>query len=475
MIKRIWILLYLLFIISAAHAQTRGDTVKDIEQIFNRYKAKKPGCQLAVSRNGKVIFSRAWGMADLEHQAPLSTSSVIEAGSVSKQFTAAAILLLEQQGKLSLDDDIHKYIPELPDYGTPVTLRQMMHHTSGLKDWGSLMALSDWPRGTRIYSNADVLSIMSRQHTLNHKPGDEFLYSNSNYVLFAIITERVSGQSLADYTRIHIFEPAGMNHTSWRTDIKKIVPNRAIAYGKNEGAYFTDMPNENVYGNGGLLTTAEDLLRWNTYYQSGKLGAPSLLPAQLATVPLNNGSSNNYAAGLRVNSYNGQQIITHDGATAAYRALLEYYSSSGISVAWLANTAEFDGAPDGTSELRDLLLKKEAFEPNEKNTRFAKAGNTSGAVAEEKLFVLTGQALQEYTGEYYSEEVDSKLAISLIDGKLIITRYSKARFALTPTHKDAFDIANSKVRVDFERDQSKQVRFLKFTTIKVKNVSFKKM
>ena len=135
-----------------------------------------------------MIFSRSWGMADLEHGVTLTNESVIEAGSVSKQFTAAAILLLEQQGKLSLNDDVRKYVPELPDYGTPITLRHMMQHTSGLKDWGSIAGIAGWPRSTKTYNNDDALYIISRQKTLNHKPGDEFLYSNSNYNLFAIIS-----------------------------------------------------------------------------------------------------------------------------------------------------------------------------------------------------------------------------------------------------------------------------------------------
>jgi CubicO group peptidase (beta-lactamase class C family) len=189
-------------------AQSWQDTVSKIEKLFARYKPSNPGAQLAISRNGKVIFSKAWGMADLEHNSPLTTESVTEAGSVSKQFTAAAILLLEQQGKLSLDDNVRKHIPEMPDYGYPITLRQMMQHKSGLKDWGAIAGIAGWPRSTKTYNNEDALYIICNQKTLNHKPGDEFLYSNSNYNLFAFIVQRVSGMSLADFTKKNIFEPA---------------------------------------------------------------------------------------------------------------------------------------------------------------------------------------------------------------------------------------------------------------------------
>ncbi|HEX6170480.1 MAG TPA: serine hydrolase domain-containing protein, partial [Chitinophagaceae bacterium] len=231
--KKLYLFIILLNACLVGKAQSWQDTVSQIEKLFARYKPGKPGAQLAISRNGKIIFSKAWGMADLEHNVPLTTESITEAGSVSKQFTAAAILLLEQQGKLSLDDDLRKYVPELPDYGYKISLRHMMQHKSGLKDWGAVAAIAGWPRTTKTYNNEDALYIISNQKTLNHKPGDEYIYSNSNYNLFAIIVQRVSGMSLAEYTRKYIFEPAGMKHTQWRDNYKRIVPNRAIAYSRS--------------------------------------------------------------------------------------------------------------------------------------------------------------------------------------------------------------------------------------------------
>ncbi|MEP7322062.1 MAG: serine hydrolase domain-containing protein [Saprospiraceae bacterium] len=355
--KKLFFLLVLCFIKHAGTSQSWQDTVMLIEKAFERYKQTNPGAQLAISRNGNIIFSNAWGMADLEHHVSLTKESVIEAGSVSKQFTAAAMLLLEQQGKLSMGDDVRKYIPELRNYGTVITLRHMMQHTSGIKDWGSIAGIAGWPRTTKTYSNDDALLIISRQKTLNNKPGDEYIYSNSNYNLFAIIVERVSGMSLAEFTSIHIFEPAGMKHTEWRNDFKKIVLNRAIAYSKNGDAYFTDMPNEYVYGNGGLLTTAEDLVAWNNYYLNGKLGNPSLLPRQLSTTPFNNGKLHTYGAGLVIDSTRGWRSITHSGATAAYRSYLQHYPDLGLTIAWLSNTSEFDNGPNVTNAIRDLFVK----------------------------------------------------------------------------------------------------------------------
>ena len=260
--KRSYFLSLFLGIFLTGEAQSWQDTVTRIESYFARYKPGGPGAQLAISRNGQIIFSKAWGMADLEHNVPLTTQSITEAGSVSKQFTAGAILLLEQQGKLSLDDDVRKYVPEVPDYGHKISIRQMIQHKSGLKDWGAIASIAGWPRTTKTYNNEDALYIISNQKTLNHRPGDEYIYSNSNYQLLAIIVQRVSGLSLAEYTRKYIFEPAGMKNTQWRDNYKRIVPNRAIAYSRSASGYQTNMPNEYVYGNGGLLTTAEDLLIW---------------------------------------------------------------------------------------------------------------------------------------------------------------------------------------------------------------------
>lgn len=406
--KKIFSFILIVLFHLPVNSQSWPDTLAQIEKIMERYKPASPGCQLAISCNGQVIYSKAFGMADLEHNVPLTTQSIIEAGSVSKQFTAAAILLLEQEGKLSLDDDVRKYVPELPDYGKKITLRHMMQHSSGLKDWGSIAAVAGWPRSSKTYNNQDALHIISRQQTLNHAPGDSYVYSNSNYNLFAIITERVSGKSLAEFCRIHIFEPAGMKYTEWRDNYKKIVPNRAIAYEKQGNDYFTAMPNEYVYGNGGLLTTAEDLLRWNDYYLNGKLGSPSLLWKQLATGVYNNGRQGSYAAGLMIDSVRGWKLITHSGATAGYRANLDHFPELDLSIAWLSNSSEMDRPPGSpVNAIRNLFTKnkQETFRPVKPDT-----------------FVIAPAVLKTYEGWYMQTITGDGVKLSVIDGKLINNR-----------------------------------------------------
>ena len=244
----------------------------------------------------------------------------------------------------------------MPDYGTPIKIRHLLHHSSGIRDWGSIAELAGWPRTTKTYRNEDALEIMVRQKTLNNKPGDEFVYSNSNFTLQAIIVERVSGISLAEFSNINIFTPAGMTHTQWRDNFKKIVPNRAIAYEKKDGTYLTDMPNEYVYGHGGLLTTTEDLCKWVEFYSSAKLGGPSFLKKQIVTDNFNDGSRNVYAAGLRIVKAKGYDVYRHNGATASYRASLEYFPEVGLSIAGLSNTSEFDSSYDAFSQLEDIFL-----------------------------------------------------------------------------------------------------------------------
>ncbi|MGH7555229.1 MAG: serine hydrolase domain-containing protein, partial [Longimicrobiales bacterium] len=200
-------------------AQNAVDSAAKVDALFARWNSTEtPGCAVGVARDGRTILSRSYGMADLEHDVSSTPATIYEAGSVTKQFTAAAIQLLAAQGKLSLDDEVRKYIPELPDYGVPLTIRHMMTHTSGLRDWGSIAGIAGWPRTTRAHTHAHVLDIVSRQRALNFTPGSEHSYSNTGYNLQAVIVERVSGMSLGEFTRQQLFQPLGMTSTQWRDD-----------------------------------------------------------------------------------------------------------------------------------------------------------------------------------------------------------------------------------------------------------------
>ena len=410
------LLLFLMSACGVSLAQSREDTVSRIEQLFSRYKADIPGCQFVISRHGRTIFSKAWGMADLEHNAALTTQSPIEIGSVSKQFTAACILLLEQQGKLSLDDDVRKYIPELPDYGRPITIRSMIHHLSGLKDWEAIVLMAGQPVGARVYDNDDVLDILCRQHTLSNKPGDEYLYSNSNYNLLAMVVKRASGMDLAEFSRKYIFEPAGMTHTRWRDNFREVVPGRAVAYEYRNHQYFADMPYENAYGNGGMLSTAEDLSAWNNYYWSGKLGRPSLLSRQLEPGRLNSGDTTTFAAGFDHNTYRGWQRVGMGGNTGGYGCGLVYFPDFGLSFAFITNTSQDMG--NVVDEVMNLFIKDKPV------------GTQMGAPSSKDTAVsVAATVLDRYTGWYTNSRTGDALQLILKNGKLAA---SNAGFRIAP-------------------------------------------
>ena len=396
--KRILLFITLIFLFSTVKAQSWNDTLKAINNIFSRYQPYNPGGQLSISRNGKIIFSKAWGLADIEHQIPYSTETVTEAGSISKQFTAAAILLLEQQGKLSLTDNVHKYIPELPEYGSNITVGNLLYHTSGLREWSSLAAITGWPRTTKAYRNEDVLRLICLQTKLNNIPGTEFIYSNSNYLLLAIIIERISGKSLPEFTSEYILKPAGMIHTSWRDSYRKIVPNRGIAYSKKGAHYEINMPFESVYGPGGMITTTEDLLKWTDFYSSGKLGGPGFLQKQLNIEPLSGGTETNYAAGLFIIETRGKTKVFHDGQTASYTGIVEKFPQISLSIAWLSNTTEFkDSLLTGVHALEKLFIKDTAKVTSEQETNMSP---------------VPGSINKKYAGWYSYDKTDQGIKIT---------------------------------------------------------------
>ena len=424
------LLLYFLLLLSTTClSQTRQDTLTLIDKAMSIYLPQNPGSQLSIKRNGEIIFSKAYGMADLEHDVPLTLKSKIEAGSVSKQFTAAAILILEQQGKLSLNDDVRKYIPELPYYGIVIKLEQLIHHTSGLRDWGSVAEVAGWGRTTKTYTNDDALEIIKAQKILNNVPGAEFIYSNSNYNLLAIIVQRVSGQSLAEFTQQNIFIPAGMTNTEWRDNHNRIVKDRAIAYVLTKNGYETLMPNEDAYGNGGLLSTTEDLLKWNDFFLRGKLGTPSLLSNQTKIEKFNNGKMNDYGAGLFIQKFKGQTLIQHGGATAGYRAFLEIYPDIDLSVAFLSNTSQFD-----TSKISLVNVLRNVF-ITENNISKVNASGGELTVAPSRL--------NAYAGWYKNNRDGSGLNLEIKNNDLFV-----GNTRLIPKSENQFKIINSQMLVE---------------------------
>jgi CubicO group peptidase (beta-lactamase class C family) len=305
--------------------------------IAKAYVAPGPGCAVAVSLNGDTVFEKAYGLAEIEHNVPNTPHTIFESGSVAKQFTAAALVLLQQEGKLKLEDPVRKYIPELPDYGVPLTIRQLLNHTAGIRDWGSVMSLTGAGRGDRVITQALALDVITHQRGLDFTPGSEYSYSNSGYNLAATIVERVSKQTFADFSAERLFKPLGMADSAVRDDYRRLVPRRAQAYSRQgTGPWRLDMPFMNVYGNGGILTTVGDWIKWNAMLDSRSLGT-ALVDAMETQGVLNDGRKIVYALGLEVGTYKGVKVVSHGGATAGYQTYLARYPEKRVSVAVMCN------------------------------------------------------------------------------------------------------------------------------------------
>jgi len=488
-----------------ASAQSVAEPATQIDPIFAKFNSDAaPGCAIAVERPGQPVLTRAYGMADLEHGIRNTADTVFEAGSVSKQFTAAAVLALVDAGKLKLDADVRTIIPELPDYGRVITVDQLLNHTSGLRDWGAVLGLAGWPRTTRTNSQKDFLFVAARQKALNFEPGAESSYTNTGYNLLTEIVSRISGKSLAEFSRETFFAPLGMTHTQWRDNFRRVVPGRAQAYDSKNGGYEQDMPFEDAYGNGGLLTTVGDLLIWNRALDSGKLGA--FVTTKLAErSTLRDGRKITYGRGLFNYSFKGADEIAHSGATAGYRAWLGRYPAHRLSVALLCNAANAD-----TGMGRKVAA---LFLPGQSDAEVAKpmpAGlfvdqasgtpldaarfraNDSRIVSEDRI-ELTGRdgnvsvflrtapveaaavKLADYAGLYASDEVGAAYSITPGADGLTWRIHERPDFVqvLKPVYRDAFQGEGATFR--FQRGAGGKVTALTVSVERARNVRFARL
>jgi CubicO group peptidase (beta-lactamase class C family) len=385
------------------------DVEAQVDRVFAKWNtATTPGCAVGAAVGGKPVLAKAYGMADLEHDVKNAPETIFEAGSVSKQFTAASVLLLAREGKLSLDDPVKKYIPELPDAASSILIRHMLNHTSGLRDWGSVEAIAGWPRTSRVYTHAHVLEIVGRQHALNFPPGTRWSYSNTGYNLSTVIVARVSGTAFPEFTRQRLFAPLGMTHTSWRDDHTRIVKNRAVAYDDEKDGFHTDMPFEQVYGNGGLLTTVGDLLKWNENFVTPRVGDAAFVEQQQQPGRFNDGRAHNYALGLTVGMHKGVREVEHSGATAGYRAHLARYPDQHVSVAVLCNVSSGE-ATQYASAVADLFLGD-------------RLQNTPAPAA---TYTLSTGDLDRLAGVYRNTETGMSLELSRDQDGLRAQRYGR--------------------------------------------------
>ena len=423
---------------AAGAAQVDPAIAARVDDIFEQWSTEtSPGCAVGVTQNGETLLERAYGMADLEWGIPNTPETIFEGGSVSKQFAAAAVNLLVLDGTLSLDDDVRRWVPELPDYGHTITLHHLMTHTSGLRDWGSVASISGWGREDRAHDHDDIVDILSRQTRLNFEPGLEYSYSNSGYNLLAVVVDRASGMSFADFSKTRLFEPAGMTHTQWRDSHRRIVRGRSSAYNRTDDGWEINRPVEYVHGNGGILTTVRDLGIWNQVLTTGGPWGQEFLALMHKPGVLNDGSEIDYAGGLMLSPLENVQSVTHTGSTAGYRAYLGRFPEQGISIAMLCNASNVSTGGSGGRIARAFL---------------------GDAVQEESApdyrTESEGFDLQPFVGLYREPLTGGPLEITLREGVL----YARST-PLLPLSGSEFQVGSGDRRYVFDRYGSTVVGF----------------
>lgn len=413
---------------------------EQIDAVFGEWdRTDRPGCSLGVYRDGKVLYARGYGMANLEHGIANTPDTVFRIASTSKQFTAAAVALLAEEGALSLDADLHEIFPELPDYGTPPTVRQLVHHTSGVRDYLTLAEVADWGED---YTTEEALRLILAQRELNFPPGERFLYSNSGYFLLSQVVERVTGQTLREWAAEHLFGPLGMSSTHFHDDHTHIVRHRADGYSPSAGGYRIDRTVLDMVGDGGVFTTVEDLARWDRNFVDNRLGGgPELLRSLETPGRLTNGDATDYAFGLSVGEHRGARMISHGGAFVGFRATTNRFPDQHLSVAVLCNVSA--ASPGRMAlEVADLYLA-------ERLAPLPEAEAAAPAAAE------VGEAeLRRLAGHYWNAEEGLVREVALADGRLVYVRSPESRNELAPLGDDRFRMldAPAEVEVRFAAD-----------------------
>jgi CubicO group peptidase (beta-lactamase class C family) len=396
----------------AAIARDQGQALSpaigaEIDKVFSEFdKPGSPGCELGVFRDGAVVYAHGYGEASLEHGTPITARTVFDIGSTSKQFTAFAILLLERDGKLSLNDDIRKHVPELQPMPRPVTVQHLLLHTSGLRDYLTLWSLAGM-KTENWTTQSDAVRLTARQRQPNFPAGEEWLYSNTGYLLLSEIVHRVSGKSLAEFAAERIFQPLGMSHTFYLDDHTRVIPGKAEGYMPHRGGGFSvNMSDFEQTGDGAVQTSIEDLLLWDRNFYAPKVGDSALLTKAQTVGVLNNGKKLDYAAGLMIGTYRGLTTVRHGGSWAGYRAELLRFPQAHTSIACLCNLGSAN--PSNLADrVADVVL----------SARLQPRGVKTDPGSRPAVQVPIGQ-LTALTGIYEPVNAGSYRRIALRDGVL---------------------------------------------------------
>lgn len=449
--KKLKLIRFSIFIILVIGCQSEissisEDTEDQIDAIFSAFDdPAKPGAAVAVVKNGKIIFKKGYGSANLEYGIPVTPSTIFHIASISKQFTVFSILLLESQGKLSFDDDIRTYIPEVPDFGKEITLRHLASHTSGMRDQWNLLAMGGW-RLDDVITKEQVLKLVANQKELNFEPGEEYLYCNTGFTLLAEVVARVSNSSFGEFTQNEIFEPLGMSNTLFYEDHEEIVENRAYSYYSDNSGYKKSVLSYANAGATSLFTTVEDLALWTRNFINPKVGSTEIIEQINELATLNNGETFGGAYGQFVDQYKGLNQIQHGGADAGYRNYLGRFPDQDFAVIVFSNYA-FSNPGGLALETADIFLEEEFIEE-------------STAQAEEELVYvdLANEELNAFTGMYWNEAGLYSREILLRNDTLRYVRGEGNETKLVPTGSNTFSMLDEGpgLRVKFEGENMGQ-------------------
>ena len=419
------------------------ETTDKVDKLFASWdKTTSPGATLAVIRDGRIIYKRGYGMAKIEDGIVMTPDKIFDIGSCSKQFTATCMVMLVRDGKISLDDNVRKYLPELPDYGTPITVRHLLHHTSGLRDYNALLELAGFRGDSDCPTVEEALKVICLQKKLNYAPGAEYSYTNTGFFLLSQIVERVSGKSLNAFAQERIFKPLGMEHTLFQDDHTQVIPNRATGYdpAPNGAGYKLDMSNWDETGDGNVYTSVEDLYLWDQAFYNFKLGK-DVMDTLHTTGTLSNGKKIDYAFGLVVSEYKGLKVVEHGGSWAGFRAGIVRFPDEKFTIICLANLGTMD--PSGLAfKVADIYLAGKLKEPEKKEEKKAEAA--PAAVSEKDAAPLVGKYQETKFGQW--------LEVTFKNGILTAGPFRGGRnFVLYPAGPGTFEIraGTTMIRLEF--------------------------
>jgi CubicO group peptidase (beta-lactamase class C family) len=433
-------LLFFLFVPFNIVAQTFSDSIgSKIDSIFRSYTAVTPGCAVAVLKDGEIVFKKGYGQANMEYSIPIIPTTIFHIASESKQYVAFCMLLLEKERKLSIDDDIRKYLDFVPDFGHKITIRHLIHHTSGLRDQWQLLANSGWQLDD-VITQQHVVKLVSKQKALNFIPGEEFMYCNTGYTLMAEIVKKVSGLTLREYCDKNIFQPLGMKDTHFHDNYQEIVPGRAYSYNRLPGKGFQHaVLSYSIVGATSLLTTVLDEAKWLNNYETGTVGGKDLIEKMYQTGVLNDGRKLTYAFAIDIGKYKGWQQIGHGGGDAGFRTYACRFPQKGLGIVVFSNSGDVN--PGGlVNQIADLLIRDTMQESSSK----------------ENTLITDSIFLKRLQGKYFSERGNLP-EILWKDGKLNgINTFSRAPYEIkvTAAGNNRYSLSSGGVLILDEKNKS---------------------